>query len=317
MVDTDLQNLAHTRARKRAGFSTYFKKNYSLYVLLIPALVYYLVFKYVPMYGVVVAFKDYNIFQGVLASPWAGLDNFRDMISLPNFLGVVRNTLMLSGLSLIIGFPVPIILSLMLNELRYAKLKKAVQSVLYIPHFMSWIVLSGIIINLLSPQYGFVNNVLRSLGLDPVFFMAREGWWVVTYVASNIWQSAGWQTIIFMAALSGIDPTLYEVAIVDGANRWQLAWRITIPSILPTIVIMFILRVGRIVTVGFEQPMALYNALVADVAEVISTFIYHVGVQQGRFALTTAIGLAESFVNLLMILAANYLAKKVGEEGLF
>jgi putative aldouronate transport system permease protein len=269
------------------------------------------------MAGIVVAFKNHNIFTGIWESPWAGLKYFEQMINLPVFYNIVRNTLSLNIMGIVFGFPAPIILALLLNELRQNKVKKLYQSLLYLPHFMSWIILAGIISNLLSPQYGFINHIIKLFGGQPIFFMASSTWWVVIYIISGIWQSAGWGTIIYIAALTGIDQSLYEAAKIDGAGKWKQAIHITLPCLIPTVIIMFILRMGQVVSIGFEQPMAMYNPLVSNVAEVMSTFIYSAGVEQAKYSLTTAIGLFQSVINLFMVLFTNWLSKRLGGDGLY
>lgn len=306
-----------TKAAVRSDTIRYMRKNYDLYLLLIPAFLFYIIFCYVPMFGVIVAFKDYNIFDGVLKSDWAGLKYFKQMIELPNFTSMVRNTLMLNILSILVGFPAPIILSLMLNELRSTGYKRVAQSLLYLPHFMSWIVLAGIITNLLSPQYGIINHILRSFGFEEIFFMSDKVWWVVVYVLSGVWQSVGWGTIVYMAALTGIDQCLYEAATIDGAGKWKQMLHVTIPGILPTISIMFIMKMGTIVSIGFEQPMALSNSVVTEVSEVISTYSYTAGVRNGQYSVTTAIGLLQSVINMAMILLTNRISWKISGSGLY
>lgn len=295
----------------------YIRRNYILYLCLIPGILYYLIFCYAPMGGLIIAFKDYNIFQGIVKSPWAGLKYFKQLFTLPNFGNVVRNTLTLNLLSLAVGFPMPIVLSLMLNEVQNKYFKKLSQSLLYIPHFMSWIVLASIIKGLLATRTGFVNQLITFFGGKEIFFLGNQGWWIVIYVISGIWQSAGWGTIVYMAALTGIDQTLYEAAMIDGAGRLQRMLHITIPGILPTITIMLIMRMGNLLSIGFEQPMALYNSLVADVAEVISTYTYAIGIERAQYSLTTAFGFLQSLINMLMIVTANRIVKKLGGEGLY
>lgn len=292
-------------------------KNLDLYLLLLPAIVYYFVFHYIPMGGLVIAFKDYNIFRGIWASEWAGLQYFREMLHVPEFGNMVRNTLMLNLLSLAVGFPAPIVLALMLNEVAGRYFKRISQSLLYLPHFMSWVVLGGIVYNLLSPQTGFINILLSYVGIQPIYFMISEFWWVVVYVLADIWHGAGWGTIIYLAALTAIDPSLYEAAVVDGAGRWQKLIYITLPGLFPTIVILLILNVGRLVSIGFEQPFALANAAVTNVAEVISTYTYNSGIKQGNFSIATAVGFLQSLINLLLITGANSTARRLRGEGLW
>jgi len=289
----------------------------ALYLMLVPGLVYLLVFKYVPLLGSVIAFKDYNIFKGVFDSPWVGLENFREMFSIPEFWNITRNTLMLNLLGLIVGFPAPILLALMINEIGNKYFKRISQSLLYLPHFISWVVLGGIVYAVLSPKYGIINEIMRWVGLDEIYFMADNVWWVIVYTLSAVWQGAGWGTIIYLAAMTAIDPSLYEAASIDGAGRLRKIWNITLPGIMPTVVILLILNVGHMVSIGIEQPLALANPVVQDVAEVISTYIYNVGIKRGEFGLTTAVGLVQSVINLVLVLGANYFAKKRGGEGLW
>lgn len=316
-VKRENEMIAQKLPRKPNYKIRYIRQNWGLYLCLLPGIVFYLVFCYAPMAGIIVAFKDYNIFKGILESPWVGLKYFSQLLELPNFWNVIRNTLMLNVLSLLFGFPAPIILALMLNELRSTVFKRVSQSLLYIPHFMSWIILASILTNLLSPQYGAINGIIKFFGGKPIFFLADPFWWTVAYVVAGVWAGVGWGTIIYMAALTAIDPALYEAATIDGASRMQRIGFITIPSIMPTVVIMLILQVGKLVSIGFEQPMAMYNPLVSDVAEVISTFTYSMGIQRGQYSLTTALGLLQSVINLIMIVTANKITKKLGSDGLY
>lgn len=292
-------------------------KNYDLYLLLVPGIIFFIIFKYVPMAGYVIAFKHYNMFQGLWASEWAGFTYFKELVNVPNFWQIVKNTIMLNVYALIFGFPAPIILALMLNEVRAKLFKRVSQSLLYIPHFMSWIVLSGIIYNLLSPTYGSVNEIIRTLGFEEIYFLVDAGWWITTYVGSGIWQEAGWGTIIYLAAMSSIDPSLYEAAEIDGGGRFRKIWHITLPGIAPTITILLILSIGSMATIGFEKIFALQNAAVLNVSQVISTFIYSYGLQQGNYSIATAVDTADSVINLGLVLGANYLARKFGREGLW
>lgn len=292
-------------------------KNYMLYILLIPAIVYYALFHYTPMYGLLIALKDFNIFKGFSGSEWVGLENFMYLFSLPEFYNVVRNTLGLNFLSLIFGFPVPIIIALLLNEVKSERLSSAIKTSLYLPHFLSWIVLGGILINMLSPKYGIVNGILSMLGFEKIFFLGSEFWWTFTYVLSGIWKEAGWAAIVYIAALTGIDQELYEAARIDGANRWKQMLSITLPGIKSTIAVMLILKMGQIVQIGFEQPFVLSNPVVSDISDVVSTFIYRVGVTEGRFSITTAMGFFQSIIGLIMIVTANSIIKKLGEDGIY
>ena len=318
MPETASRIASGTERRQASGETIrYIRKNYDLYLLLLPAMLYYFIFCYIPMGGVMIAFKDYNIFEGIFNSPWAGLKYFHEMVALPQFKNIVRNTLVLNLLSIAVQFPAPIILALLLNEIRQKRFKRVAQSLLYLPHFMSWIILAGIISNLLSPQYGIINHLISFFGGEPIFFMTEPKWWIFVYVISGVWQSVGWGTIVYIAALTGLDPALYEAATIDGANKWKQTIYITIPSLAPTIIIMFILKMGTVVTIGFEQPMALYNPIVSDYAEVISTYTYSEGVEGGKYSVTTAIGLLQSVINMGMVLLTNWMSKKMGGNGLY
>ncbi|MBD2847055.1 sugar ABC transporter permease [Paenibacillus sp. IB182496] len=305
------------KVSRRKAAQKEWKRNYDLYLLLIPGIVFFLIFRYIPMGGYIIAFKDYNIFQGLWASEWAGLQYFKEMVELPNFWPIIRNTLLLNLWSLLFGFPAPIILALMLNELRARYFKRFTQSLLYVPHFMSWIILGGIVYNVLSPENGVVNHLLRAVGLSDIYFMIDDFWWTASYVFSGIWQSAGWGTILYLAAMTAIDPALYESAEMDGAGRFNKMWFITIPGIAPTILILLIINIGNLTTIGFEHIFALQNPIVLDISQVISTFIYSYGIVQGNYSITTAVDTVQSLVNLVLILGANYTVRRAGGQGLW
>jgi len=302
----------------KAGIGrSHFRKYWDLYVLLIPGLLYFVVFKYAPMWGILIAFQDYSVFAGMRGSEWVGLHHFREMFGSADFYRVFRNTMLISLYKLAWGFPGPIVLALLLNELRSALYKRSIQTLLYLPHFLSWVIIGGMMVNLLSPSTGFVNEVLKSLGIEPVFFLASADWFRTVLVASDIWKEIGWGAIIYLAALAGIDPQMYEAAIMDGANKWQQIWHITIPSILSTIVILLVLRLGHVLDVGFEQIFVLYNPMVYDVADVIETYVYRAGIAEGQFGYSTAVGLFKSLVGIVLVVLANKGAKKLGQEGIF
>lgn len=306
-----------TTTNFRSRLVKWLSKNYILWILLLPAIVYYGLFQYYPMYGLLIAFKDFNIFKGFADSAWVGLQNFEYLFSMKEFYSIVRNTLVLNFLSLIFGFPVPIIIALLLNEVKSQRFSSLIRTTLYLPHFFSWIVLCGMIINLLSPKYGIVNGVLSMLGFEKIFFLGTPGWWTFTYVLSGIWKEAGWGAIVYIAALTGIDTELYEAARIDGANRWKQMLAVTLPGIKSTISVMLILKLGQIVQIGFEQPFVLSNPIVIDIADVVSTFIYRMGINEGKFAITTAMGFFQSIIGLVMIVTANMVIKKLGEEGIY
>jgi putative aldouronate transport system permease protein len=265
-------------------------RNWQLYLLLLLPMAYFLLFKYVPMLGVVVAFKDYNIFSGIWKSPWIGLDAFREIFAMDGFFNALRNTFVLNLLDLVIGFPIPIILAILLNELRVRWFKRTAQTVLYLPHFISWVIIGGMAIQLLATHTGIVNQILVSLGAEAIPFLTKPLYWIMSYLGIGIWQSAGWGTIIYLAALTGINKDLYEAADFDGASRLRKMWHITLPDPKQTIVILLIINVGHMASIGFDRPYVLSNPQVIDVSEVISTYVYKVGIQSARYTIATAIG---------------------------
>jgi len=288
-----------------------------LYIFLIIPVVYYVVFKYVPMYGAVIAFKDYKLAKGIFGSSWVGLRQFERLFKTPDFFKILRNTLLLNVYSLVFGFPVPIILAILLNEVKSPLFKRANQSILYLPHFISWVVLAGIFIQMLSPSTGIVNIILKAVGIKPIYFMASNFWWVVMFIISGIWQGAGWGSIIYLAAISAIDPELYEAARIDGAGKGSQIWHITLPGIKDTIAIMLILRMGSMMDIGFEHIYNLQNSAVYDVADVISTYVYRVGIQGAQFSYTTAIGLFQSVIALILVFSTNRITRAMGENSLW
>ncbi|MDF2922471.1 MAG: binding-protein-dependent transport system inner rane component [Paenibacillaceae bacterium] len=307
----DLKAKASGRAMKNL------RRYLDLYLIMIPGIVYFLAFKYAPMWGVVIAFQDYNVFVGILESDWVGFKHFIDMFHDADFFNIFRNTLVISLYKLIWGFPGPIILALLLNEVRHMSYKRLIQTLAYLPHFLSWIIVAGILNNILSPSTGIVNEVLGWMGMEPIFFLANPGWFRSVLVASDIWKEIGWGAIVYLAALAGIDPQLYEAATVDGANKWHQLRHITLPALVPTITILFILRLGHVLDVGFEQIFVLYNPLVYGVADVIETYVYRVGLTQSQFSFSTAVGLFKSAIGLMLVYASNKLAKKLGHDGIW
>ncbi|MZQ86479.1 ABC transporter permease subunit [Paenibacillus sp. 5J-6] len=304
---------AAVRRRRVAGLM----KDYQLYALLVLPIAYFLIFKYVPMYGAAIAFQDYSIFQGVTGSRWIGFDNFRELFAMSQFYQVVRNTLLLNFLDLFFSFPAPILLAILLNELRTMWFKKVAQTILYLPHFISWIIIGGLVYQMFATKGGLVNNLIEHLGLPAVPFLTEKNHWLLVYLGTGIWQSAGWGTIIYLAALTGINKELYEASEVDGAGRWKKVWHITLPGIRSTIVVMLIMQLGHIMTIGFERPFVMSNPLVMDYAEVISTFVYKAGLQSAQFSLATAMGLFQALVGLIFVVLANTIAKRFGEQGLW
>ncbi|WP_240941327.1 ABC transporter permease subunit [Paenibacillus sp. HB172176] len=280
--------------------------------MFVPILAFFVIFKYVPMGGAIIAFKKYNLMDGILHSPWVGFDNFRFLFSTPTTMQIIRNTLMLSLMSIIIGFPFPIILAILLNEVRRMWFKRLVQTLVYLPHFFSWIIVSGIIVTIFSQQNGIVSEWWESVTGHAYPFLYREGSWLSIFVGSGIWKEAGFSAIIYLAALSNIDPMLYEAASIDGASKWKQIRHVTLPGLQMTIVLMLILSMGRVMEVGFDQIYMLQNSTVSDVSEVISTYIYKVGLMGSQFSLTSAIGLFESLVGFLLVLSTNAIARRFG-----
>jgi putative aldouronate transport system permease protein len=305
------------RQRTSRAMLAIYKSRY-LYFLLLPGVIWYIIYRYVPMYGVIIAFKDYSFSLGILNSPWVGLKHFKFLFfSSPDFYQIIRNTLLINTYNLIFGFPAPLVLALMLNELKNAYFKRSIQTVIYFPHFLSWVIFGGIIMQLLSPNEGLVNQIIKGLGGDPVFFMAKSEYFRSIVVSSNILKETGWGAIIYLAALSGIDPEQYEASTIDGANRWQKLWYITLPGIMNTVLILLILKVGYLLDVGFEQIYVMYNPGVYGVGDVISTYIYRVGLQEARFSLTTAIGLFQSVIGFILIYGTNKLARKYSDVSIW
>ncbi|QOY38500.2 ABC transporter permease [Anaerobacillus isosaccharinicus] len=292
-------------------------KYWDLYLIMVPGILFFIIYKYVPMWGVVIAFQDYSVFAGIQGSEWVGLKHFERMFQAEEFYRIFKNTLLISLYKLFWGFPAPIIVALLLNELRNMMYKRTIQTVIYMPHFLSWVIVGGIMMNLLQPSTGIVNHFVQFLGFEPIYFIADENWFRTVLVVSDLWKSVGWGTILYLAALSGINPQLYEAATVDGASKWQQTWHITLPCLLPTIVILFILQMSSILEVGFEQVFILLNPLVYSVGDVFETYVYRVGVTQGQFSYTTAVGLFKSVIALFMVVMANKIAKKLGQNGLW
>lgn len=253
-----------------------------------------------------------------LGSPWVGLKHFKFLfLQSPDFFKILENTVVISIYHIVFGFPAPIILALMINEIRSSKFKKIAQSLTYLPHFFSWVILGGILITLLSPSTGVVNYLITLVGLDPIYFLGDPHYFRFTLVTSAIWKEVGWGTIIYLAALTGVSPDLYEAAVMDGASRWKQTLKITLPSILPVIVLMLILRMGGILDAGFDQILNLYSPATYEVADILDTYVYRVGLQNFQFSLTTAVGLFKNVIAFMLVLFTNYISKKLGQDGLF
>lgn len=290
---------------------------WQLYVMLLPAVIYTLIFCYKPMYGILIAFKNYSIRKGIMGSPWAGFAHFERLFNSYWFPIILKNTLTLSLLGLLIGFPLTIILALMLNELRSKRFRLVVQTVSYAPHFISTVVMCGMITMFLNPTNGIINKFITALGFEEVYFLQYPDWFKWIFEISGDWQGVGWGSIIFFAALAGVDKALLEAADLDGATRLQKIRYINIPTIMPTVVVMFILRCGQILSVGYEKAYLLQNELNLPGSEIISTYVYKVGLEQADFSFSTATGLFNSVVNCVILLLVNQVSKKVTDSGLF
>lgn len=297
--------------------SNYLRRTWSLYLMLMLPLAFFIVFRYIPMTNIVMAFKDYNMFKGVWQSDWVGFKWFVKAFASKDFWDALRNTIVLNVFDLVMGFPTPIILALLLNELVYKRFKRVTQTIIYLPHFLSWIIISGIAFQLLAPQSGVINAVLSKYGLGPIEFLGKPALWVGTYIVLGVWKEMGWNTIIYLAAITGINPELYEAAEIDGAGRFRKILSVTLPGIRSTIIILLIMSLGRILGIEFDRPFALQNSAVMDVADVISTYVYRVGIRGLQFSLTAAVGMFQSVVCVIFLLAANALAKKFGERGIW
>lgn len=283
-----------------------------LYLLLLPAVSLLFVFHYLPIYGVVISFQDYSPFKGIRGSPWVGLRNFASFLGDPTFWQVMRNTVLFNVYKIVWGFPVPIIFALLLNEIQVGSWKRTVQTISYLPHFISWVVAAALVVSVLSPTTGIVNKVLVSVfHMEPVYFITERRYFRSIVVAADIWKGFGMSAVYYVAAMTAVDPELYEAARIDGTDRWRQAWHITLPGISNIIVVMLILRIGAIVTIGFEDIFLLYNPLVYEIADVISTYTYRLGIEGSQFSQNSAIGLTQSLVNFALVFSANRVARKV------
>jgi putative aldouronate transport system permease protein len=297
--------------QKRTSAWVDIKKDWDLYLLLIPGLIFLAIFKYTPMYGLIIAFKEFNIYDGIASSPWVGFDNFQRLFTSSAFYDVLKNTIIISVYKLVFLFPLPIIVAILLNEIKNMAFKRSVQTIIYLPHFLSWVIVSGIFINVLSVNGGIVNNIIQFFGGKPIRFFMDNNYFRSVLVGTAGWKETGWSTIIYLAAITGIDPQLYEAATIDGANKFKQVIYITIPGISPTIVLLFIMRLGSILEAGTEQILVMYNPTVYKVSDVIGTYVYRVGLGQSDYSFTTAVGLFESIVAFTLIISGNYLSGKL------
>lgn len=289
----------------------------SYYLMIAPGLIFVIIFCYLPIAGNFIAFKDYKIFLGPFGSPWNGFDNFIRLFQSNDFLLIMRNTIVISLYKIVIGFPIPILLSLLLNEVQSIYFKKTVQTIVYLPHFISWVVIASLATALFSPNDGFINGLLGLFNIDPIFFLGDSKYFRGVLVATDIWKEMGWSAIIYLAALSGVPVDMYEAATIDGASKIQKMIYVTFPSILPTIVVMLLLRIGGILNAGFEQIFTMYNPAVYDVADIIDTYVYRVGIVETKYGFSAAAGLFKSVIACTMVVSCNWLARKSGQESLF
>ena len=295
----------------------HFRAEWQIYVMLAPMIIWFLMFLYKPMYGLQIAFKDYSVFRGIAASPWVGVEHFETLFANSQFLRAIKNTVIISALSLVFGFPVPILLALMFNEILNAVYKRTAQTIVYLPHFISTVIIAGIVITAFSPSAGIVNTVLGWFNIDSIYFLTKPEWFRPIFIGSGIWQEAGFSSIVFLAAIAGVNPSLYESAVVDGASRWQMMWKITIPSIMPTIIIMLIIRIGNLMEVSFELIILLYQPATYQTADVINTFIYRQGLQSGQYDLAAAAGFFNAVVAFILVIAANSISKRYSRISLW
>ena len=297
-------------ARRRNAWSL-IRQNPGVYMLLLPGLVYLIVFKYVPMAGLTMAFQDFSIFRGMAGSPWVGLKNFQRLFASQEFYTLFRNSVVISVYKLVLLFPIPILLALMLNEIRNLMFKKTIQTVIYLPHFLSWVIISGLFANILSPSTGIVNQVIRFFGGESISFMMDKTVFRGVLVFTQGWKESGWSAIIYIAAIAGIDPELYEAATVDGAGRFRQMLSITLPSIVPTIVLMLIIKLGYIMDAGFEQVLMMYNPTVYDVADILQTYVYRVGLGKMEYSFSTAVGMFNSVIGFALVISGNFLSRRL------
>lgn len=309
--------LGSPTTKQRSRIWAIMKRDIFLYMLALPGILFMILFKYVPMWGIIIAFQNYSPYRGVLGSDWVGLEHFIRFFSNPDFMMLFRNTMAINLMNLVFYFPLPIIIALLLNEVMSKPFKKLLQSIVYLPHFLSWVIIVGITIMMLTRTDGSINNLLVYFGFAKIDFLTNPKLFWILLTVQSIWKEAGWGTIIFLAAIAGLDTQLYEAAKMDGAKRLRQIWHITLPGIRSVILILLILRIGNIMDVGFEQVFLMGNGAVSNVGEVFDTYVYRLGIQQGQFSFSTAVGLFKSVVGLVLVVIANKLAKRFGEEGVY
>lgn len=306
------KSLDYSIQKKKNKSLILLKKSIPVYTLLLPGVIIHLIFHYFPIYGIIIAFKNFSPFKGILGSDWVGFKHFSYFLSDENFWRVMKNTIIINFYHLIFGFPVPILFALLINELRSNRFKKIVQTISYLPYFISWVVAASIVTTLLSPSTGLLNTILTNVfDIEPIYFLAKPRYFRTILVASNIWKSFGMSAVYYVAALASIDQSLYEASSIDGAGRWKQTVHITLPGLRNIIIVLLVLQIGSMITIGFEQIFLLYNPLVYDVGDVISTYTYRLGIERAQYSLTSAIGLTQSVVNFILVFLANKLARVI------
>lgn len=307
---------ATTAVPKKRTWLRNIRMNYDLYFMLLPALVLVILFSYIPMYGASIAFRDYSFIKGISDSPWVGFKHFEHLFAEREFQRIFRNTVLISLYRLIFQFPLPIALAILINEVRHQLFKRTVQTITYLPHFLSWVIVGSLVIDLLSPNTGLINEVLKRIGLAPITLLDKHYFRGIV-VASQAWKESGWSAIVYLAAISAINPELYEAAIVDGANKWHQIRHVTLPGIQSTIIFVILLRISALMSTDVEQILMLYNPLVYDTGDVIGTYVYRVGLGQFKFSYTTAVGLFQSVVGFVLLVIANHLSHKYAESSMW
>lgn len=306
----------HLPLRKKSVIERFFRQ-WDIQLMVIPAILFIFVFSYIPMYGVLMAFQDYSLFKGFLGSPWVGLKHFEQFFNAPEFWPVMRNTLVISALKFVVGFPAPILLALMLNEVRARVFKRVVQTISYLPHFLSWVIVSGFVVSLLSIDNGSLNMLLQALHLidEPINFLSEPGYFWAILISTSLWKEIGFGSIVYLAAIAGVDPHLYEAASMDGASRFKQIFLVTLPCIMPVVIIFMILAIGNLLNAGFEDILLLgSNPVLRDVSDVIDTYVYRIGIQNSRFSYATAVGLFKAVISVGMLTGANYIARRSGNS---
>jgi putative aldouronate transport system permease protein len=310
-------NITNAPVVKKPTIVNTFIRDYQLWIMILPAILVIIIFNYIPMYGVQLAFREYDFTKGITGGEWVGLHYFKEFINNYMFADLMKNTVVISLATIILGFPAPIILALIINQVVWKKWKKMIQTTVYLPHFISMVVMVGLLNVLLSPETGIVGHIMKSIGLGDINLLASENTFVPVYVLSDIWQHAGWNSIIYLAALASVDPQLYDSAKIDGANRWQIIKNVDLPAIVPTMIILFILSMGNILNTGFEKIFLMQNPLNLPVSEVIATYVYKIGIISNQFSYSAAIGLFNTMINFVFLIAMNFIAKKTSNISLW